>query len=76
MKIKVFILFCFLFFGIGFEGFGYDKILVGEGKFYDSTASIYSFSQNGKDWWDKIGKKNVYQVKENDTLCSIDKKII
>ncbi|WP_338811997.1 hypothetical protein V9L05_11370 [Bernardetia sp. Wsw4-3y2] len=73
MKIKVFILFSFLFLGIGFEGFGYDKILVGEGNFYDSTASVYSFSQNGQNWWDRIGKKNVHQIKVNDTLCSIDK---
>ncbi|WP_375559212.1 hypothetical protein ACE193_15925 [Bernardetia sp. OM2101] len=73
MKIKVLILFSCLFLGIGFEGNGYDKMLVGEGKFYDSTASVYNFSQNGTNWWDKIGKKNIYQVKVNDTLCSIDR---
>ncbi len=73
MKIKILFLFSILFLGIEFDGFGYDKILVGEGDFYDSTASVYSFSQNGKNWWDKIGKKNVYQIKVNDTLCSMDK---
>ena len=73
MKTKFLILFSCLFFGIKYNSFGYDKILVGEAKFYDSTANVYSFSQNGTNWWDKIGKENVYQIKVNDTLCSIDR---
>lgn len=73
MKKNILIFSFVLLLAINFKTLGYDKILVGEGVFYDSTALVYNFSQSGTNWWDKIGKKNIYQVQVGDTLCSIDK---